>query len=124
MTYDSTPSSGLAQRYFVQALALAKAADDKPLGGDILDAMSHQATYMGRYTEAANLARAAKSDASSNRHPHAYRTLSHYGSPRTRAPKAREGGVTARSPKQCAEFERRPTLMTIRNGFTTSTMSS
>jgi transcriptional regulator with XRE-family HTH domain len=40
MTYDSTPSSGLAQRYFVQALALAKAADDKPLGGDILDAMS------------------------------------------------------------------------------------
>jgi tetratricopeptide (TPR) repeat protein/transcriptional regulator with XRE-family HTH domain len=60
MTYDSTPSSGLAQRYFVQALALAKAADDKLLGGDILDAMSHQATYMGRYTEAANLARAAR----------------------------------------------------------------
>jgi len=60
MTYDSNPSSGLAQRYFVQALALAKAADDKPLGGSILDAMSHQATYMGRFTEAANLARAAR----------------------------------------------------------------
>ena len=65
MTYDSTPSSGLAQRYFVQALALAKAADDKMLGGDILDAMSHQATYMGRYTEAANLARAARTGACS-----------------------------------------------------------
>lgn len=61
MTYDSTPSSGLAQRYFVQALALAKAAEDKLLGGSILDAMSHQATYMGRFTEAADLARAARS---------------------------------------------------------------
>jgi tetratricopeptide (TPR) repeat protein len=60
MTYDSAPSSGLAQRYFIQALALAKVADDKLLGADILDAMSHQATYMGRYTEAANLARAAR----------------------------------------------------------------
>jgi tetratricopeptide (TPR) repeat protein len=69
MTYDSTPSSGLAQRYFVQALALAKAADDKPLGGDILDAMSHQATYMGRYIEAANLARAARSGAGNTATP-------------------------------------------------------
>ncbi len=60
MTYDSTPSSGLAQRYFVQALALAKAADDRLLGGTILDAMSHQATYAGRYSDAANLARAAQ----------------------------------------------------------------
>ncbi|HXL91795.1 MAG TPA: helix-turn-helix transcriptional regulator [Streptosporangiaceae bacterium] len=60
MTYDSTPSSGLAQRYFVQALALAKAAGDRLLGATILDAMSHQATYMGRYSDAANLARAAR----------------------------------------------------------------
>jgi len=60
MTYDSTPSSGLAQRYFVQALALAKAADDKLLGGTILDAMSHQATYLGRFTDALNLARDAR----------------------------------------------------------------
>jgi tetratricopeptide (TPR) repeat protein len=65
MTYDSKPSSGLAQGYFIQALALAKAADDKQLGGDILDAMSHQATYLGRYTEAANLARAARTGAGS-----------------------------------------------------------
>jgi hypothetical protein len=60
MTYDSTPASGLAQRYFVQALALARAADDRLLGADILDAMSHQATYTGRFSEAANLARAAR----------------------------------------------------------------
>lgn len=65
MTYDSTPSSGLAQRYFIQALALAKAADDKLLGGSILDAMSHQATYMGRFSDAANLARAAMTGTSS-----------------------------------------------------------
>src|ERR1700678_2816272 len=60
MTYDSTPSSGLAQRYFVQALGLAKAADDRLLGASILDAMSHQATYTGRFSDAANLARAAR----------------------------------------------------------------
>lgn len=59
MTYDSMPTSGLAQRYFTQALALAQSADDRLLGASILDAMSHQATYVGRYREAANLARAA-----------------------------------------------------------------
>jgi transcriptional regulator with XRE-family HTH domain len=60
MTYDSTPRSPLAQRYFVQALGLAQAADDRLLGASILDAMSHQATYIGRFREAANLARAAR----------------------------------------------------------------
>ncbi|WP_214364971.1 XRE family transcriptional regulator [Pseudonocardia sp. H11422] len=50
---------GLAQRYFIQALALADAADDRSLAASILDAMSHQATYLGRFREAANLARAA-----------------------------------------------------------------
>jgi hypothetical protein len=59
MTYDSAPGSGLAQRYFIQALALAKAGNDRLLGASILDAMSHQATYTGRFNEAANLARAA-----------------------------------------------------------------
>jgi transcriptional regulator with XRE-family HTH domain len=61
MTYDSTPTSGLAQRYFVQALALAHAGDNRLLGASILDAMSHQATYTYRFSEAANLARAARS---------------------------------------------------------------
>jgi transcriptional regulator with XRE-family HTH domain len=60
MSYDSMPAGALAQRYFVQALALARAAGDRLLGASILDAMSHQATYLGRYGEAANLARAAK----------------------------------------------------------------
>ena len=59
MTYDSTPDSSLAQRYFIQALALAQAGDDRLLGASILDAMSHQATCIGRFGEAANLARAA-----------------------------------------------------------------
>ena len=59
MTYDSTPDSSLAQRYFVQALALAQAGNDRLLGASILDAMSHQAAYAGRFGEAANLARAA-----------------------------------------------------------------
>lgn len=50
---------GLAQRYFVQALGLADAADDTSVGAGVLDAMSHQATFLGRFTEAATLARAA-----------------------------------------------------------------
>jgi tetratricopeptide (TPR) repeat protein len=59
-TYDAAPASRLAQKYFVQALALAQAGNDRLLGASILDAMSHQATYTGRYQEAANLARAAR----------------------------------------------------------------
>jgi transcriptional regulator with XRE-family HTH domain len=59
MSYDSAPGSSLAQRYFIQALALAQAGNDRLLGASILDAMSHQATYTGRFGEAANLARAA-----------------------------------------------------------------
>lgn len=60
MTYDSAPASPLAQGYFVQALALAQAGNDRLLGASILDAMSHQATFTGRFTDAANLARAAQ----------------------------------------------------------------
>ena len=54
MSYDSAPASALAQGYFVQALALAQAGNDRLLGASILDAMSHQATFQGRFTEAAN----------------------------------------------------------------------
>jgi transcriptional regulator with XRE-family HTH domain len=60
MSYDSAPRSALAQRYFIQALALAQAAGDRLLRASILDAMSHQATFTGRFGEAANLARAAR----------------------------------------------------------------
>ena len=60
MTYDAAPASRLAQRYFIQALSLAQAGNDRLLGASILDAMSHQATYTGRFREAASLARAAR----------------------------------------------------------------
>ncbi len=59
MSYDSG-AHGLAQRYFVQALGLAEAGTDRLLAGSILDAMSHQATFLGRFRDAANLARAAR----------------------------------------------------------------
>lgn len=59
MSYDAG-LHGLAQRYFIQALKLAEASSDRLLGASILDAMSHQATFLGRYREAANLARAAR----------------------------------------------------------------
>jgi transcriptional regulator with XRE-family HTH domain len=60
MTYDSAPASALAQGYFVQALALAQAGNDRLLGASIVDAMSHQATFTHRFTDAASLARAAR----------------------------------------------------------------
>jgi tetratricopeptide (TPR) repeat protein len=59
MAYDSGLNS-LAQRYFIQALALAETGNNRLLAGSILDAMSHQATFVGRFQEAANLARAAQ----------------------------------------------------------------
>jgi hypothetical protein len=60
MTYDAAPASRLAQKYFIQALKLAQVGNDRLLGASILDAMSHQATYTGRFLEAANLSRAAR----------------------------------------------------------------
>ncbi|MCZ4125965.1 hypothetical protein [Streptomyces sp. H39-S7] len=58
MSYDSG-LHGIAQRYFIQALRMAQGAGDRLLGASILSAMSHQATFVGRYREAAMLARAA-----------------------------------------------------------------
>jgi len=60
MAYDSA-LHGLAQRYFIQALRIAQSGDDRILAASILDAMSHQATFVGRFRDAANLARAARS---------------------------------------------------------------
>jgi hypothetical protein len=62
MSYDSG-LHGLAQRYFIQALGLAEAGNDRRLAGSVLDAMSHQATFLGRFQDAANLARAARTGA-------------------------------------------------------------
>jgi len=51
--------NGLAQRYMIQALRMAAAAGDQPLGAEIIAAMSHQAAYLGAPAEAVDLARAA-----------------------------------------------------------------
>lgn len=59
MSYDAG-LHGLAQRYFIQALSLADAAEDRLLAASILDAMSHQACYLCKYRESANMARAAR----------------------------------------------------------------
>jgi hypothetical protein len=59
MSYDAC-RHGLAQRYFLQALRLAQDGGDRRLAGSILSAMSHQATFLGRFTDAAALARAAR----------------------------------------------------------------
>lgn len=81
-SYDSC-RHGLAQRYFIQALRLAEAADDAMLAGSILDAMSHQATFLGYFGEAVNLARAAQSGtagrttATLNAHFHAMEARAH-----------------------------------------------
>ncbi len=58
MSYDSG-LHGITQRYLIQALRMTQAAGDRLLGGSILSAMSHQATFLGRYQDAATLARAA-----------------------------------------------------------------
>jgi tetratricopeptide (TPR) repeat protein len=59
MSYDAG-AHGLAQRYFIRALRLAHAGGDVLYAASTLDAMSHQATFLGRFREAANLARAAR----------------------------------------------------------------
>lgn len=58
MSHD-VGAHGLGQRYLIQALSLAKAANDEALMGEILAAMSHQATYLGDGAQAIDLARAA-----------------------------------------------------------------
>lgn len=68
MSYDAG-LHGLAQRYFVQALQLAEAAGARLLGASILDAMSHQATFLGHTHDAANLARAARAGAAGTATP-------------------------------------------------------
>ncbi|OLB81588.1 MAG: hypothetical protein AUI14_02780 [Actinobacteria bacterium 13_2_20CM_2_71_6] len=49
----------LAQMHFIQALSLALGAADRPLGAEILAAMSHQSAYLRAPVEAVDLARAA-----------------------------------------------------------------
>jgi hypothetical protein len=53
-------SHGLAQRYLLQGLRLAQAADDRMMGTWLLSSMSHQATYLGHFDQGVQLARAAQ----------------------------------------------------------------
>jgi tetratricopeptide (TPR) repeat protein len=54
---------GLAQRYLIKALKLAQEAGDRMMGGRLLANMSHQATYLGNFEQAVQLARAAQEGA-------------------------------------------------------------
>ncbi|MEY9876974.1 tetratricopeptide (TPR) repeat protein [Streptacidiphilus sp. MAP12-33] len=58
MAFD-TGQHEAAQRYYIQALRLARAAADVPLGGYVLASMSLQATYRGAAEEGVDLAQAA-----------------------------------------------------------------
>ncbi len=60
--YD-TGRHGLAQSYLIQALKLAQEAGDRMMGGRLLANMSHQATYLGNFEQAVQLARAAQEGA-------------------------------------------------------------
>jgi hypothetical protein len=62
MAYD-LERHGLAQRYLIQALGLARGAGDHGLGGEILAGMSHQAVYIGHPRHGVDLARAAQHSA-------------------------------------------------------------
>jgi hypothetical protein len=44
---------GVAQRYFVQGLRLAREANDRLMGGQILSNLSHQANYLEAYSRVA-----------------------------------------------------------------------
>ncbi|HEX5565487.1 MAG TPA: sporulation protein [Streptomyces sp.] len=58
MAFD-TGQQEAAQRYYIQALRLARAAADVPLGGYVLASMSLQATYRGFADEGVDLSQAA-----------------------------------------------------------------
>lgn len=51
---------GAGQRYFTQGLRLAREANDRMMGGQILSNLSHQANFLGNYSDAIQFARAAQ----------------------------------------------------------------
>ena len=83
MSYDEG-MNGLAQRYFIQALNLARAAGDEPLGAEVLAAMSHQASHVGEGSCAVDLARAAGQDGDGDRRASPDRRGLSAGGPRAR----------------------------------------
>lgn len=61
MAYDSE-RHGVAQRYFIQALRLAKDADEPAYGAYVLTTMAHQALYLERPDQALRFALAARAN--------------------------------------------------------------
>ena len=61
--YHDLDKQGLAQRYLIQALSMAKHAGDYALSGEILAAMSQQAHYVGQPGTAVDMARTAQTAA-------------------------------------------------------------
>ncbi|AJE84380.1 MULTISPECIES: hypothetical protein [Streptomyces] len=90
MAFD-TGQQEAAQRYYIQALRLARAAADVPLGGYVLASMSLQATYRGFGDEGVDLAQAALER---NRGLATARTMSFFHLVEARA-HARSGGAQA-----------------------------
>ncbi|WP_242882680.1 hypothetical protein [Actinomadura litoris] len=58
--YHDLDRQGVAQRYLIQALAMARHAEDDGLGAEILAAMSQQAHYVAQAGQAVDLARTAQ----------------------------------------------------------------
>ena len=58
--YDAG-AHGAAQGYYTQGLRLAQEANDRRVAGYLLGDLSHQANYLGNYSEALHLARASQS---------------------------------------------------------------
>ncbi|SNT14261.1 hypothetical protein SAMN05443665_101747 [Actinomadura meyerae] len=61
--YHDLDRQGIAQRYLVQALAMARHADDYGLGAEILAAMSQLAHYVAQADQAVDMARTAQTAA-------------------------------------------------------------
>ncbi|MEU2078055.1 MULTISPECIES: MFS transporter [unclassified Streptomyces] len=99
MAFD-TGQQEAAQRYYIQALRLARAAADVPLGGYVLASMSLQATYRGFADEGVDLAQAALER---NRGLATARTMSFFRLVEARAHAKAGDGVAAAAALKSAE---------------------
>ncbi|MGW2564230.1 MFS transporter [Streptomyces sp. NPDC001514] len=99
MAFD-TGQQEAAQRYYIQALRLARAAADVPLGGYVLASMSLQATYRGFADEGVDLAQAA---AERNRGLATARTMSFFRLVEARAHAKAGDAATAGAALKSAE---------------------
>jgi hypothetical protein len=63
MAFDHGKSQGLAQRFFIQALSLSRQSGDRAYGAHVVSNLATQALFLDHGTEAAQLARAARSGA-------------------------------------------------------------